>query len=131
MNAGSINIRQAVAADAGAIAEVHVAPWRATYSGIVAQSYLEELSIDGRSAQWQRRLADTTASRSAVFVAEEDGAIVGFFAGGPRRVPANCYDAQLHAIYLRSEVQGRGTGRELAKIWAAVAVDRALAAAVV
>ena len=43
----------------------------------------------------------------------------------------NGYDSQLHAIYLRSEVQGQGSGRALAKAWAAVAVDRGLAAAVV
>ncbi len=131
MNTPLVNIRKAVPGDAEAIADVHVATWRTTYTGIVAQAYLDALSVDERTAVWQRRLANVTASRSEIFVADVRGRVVGFVAGGPRQSPTNGYDAQLHAIYLRSEAQGRGAGRALARVWAAAAISRGLAAAVV
>ena len=131
MNNRLIEIRHAVLADARAIAEVHVASWRTTYAGIVAQSYLDALSVDQRAAAWERRLANMTASRSEIFVVDTREGVVGFVAGGPRQAPTSGYDAQLHAIYLRSEVQGQGTGRKLAQVWAAAAVDRGWVAAVV
>ncbi|HEY4215527.1 MAG TPA: GNAT family N-acetyltransferase [Gemmatimonadaceae bacterium] len=58
MNADLINIRKAVPTDAGAIADVHVASWRATYAGLVAQSYLDGLSVAERTAAWERRLGN-------------------------------------------------------------------------
>ena len=131
MDARLITVRRASPADAGAIANVHVASWRTTYTGIVAQAYLDALSIDERTAAWARRLSNASRSRSEIFVAERSGEVVGFAAGGPRQNPTNGYEAQLHAIYLRSEAQGAGTGRKLARAWAAAAIDRGLDSAIV
>jgi GNAT superfamily N-acetyltransferase len=126
-----INIRQAVPTDARAIADVHVDAWRATYTGIVAQSYLDGLSVAERAEAWERRLRDVTADRSDILVAELRGELVGFVAGGPRRPPTNGYDAQLHAIYLKAESHGQGIGRGLARAWATAAIERGLVAAMV
>jgi len=38
MNTAVVTIRRPHLADAGAIADVHIASWRTTYAGIVAQS---------------------------------------------------------------------------------------------
>lgn len=131
IDAGLITIRRANSADANAIAEVHVASWRTTYAGIVAQAYLDGLSLDDRRAAWGRWLADASASRSEIFVAEMHGGIVGFVAGGPLQIATSGYDAQLHAIYLRAGVQGKGTGRRLVRVWAAAVIDRGCSAAIV
>jgi GNAT superfamily N-acetyltransferase len=131
MSAGVIDIRHAVPTDAWAIAGVHVDAWRATYAGIVAQSYLDELSVAERAATWERHLCNVTSARSDILVAEAGGEIIGFVAGGPRRQPTSGYDAQLHALYMKSELHGHGTGRRLAQAWATVAIDRGLAAATV
>lgn len=124
-------IRRAVLTDAWAIADVHVNAWRATYAGIVAQSYLDGLSVAERATAWERRLGNATAARSDILVAETADEIIGFAAGGPLQPPTGGYDAQLHAIYLKPEVQRHGTGRRLVQAWAAVAIDRGFAAAIV
>ena len=43
-------IRLATLADARAIAELHVASWRAAYVGILPPAYLEGLSVEEREA---------------------------------------------------------------------------------
>jgi GNAT superfamily N-acetyltransferase len=124
-------IRQAVADDARAIAEVHVAAWRTTYPGIVAQAYIDGLSVDARTAAWDSRLRVTTASRSEILVAESGTDIVGFVAGGPIREPELGFDAELHAIYLHQTAQRMGLGRRLVSNWATIALGRGLTAAIV
>jgi GNAT superfamily N-acetyltransferase len=48
-----------------------------------------------------------------VFVAEEDGRVVGFASGGPARADAPNHEGELYAVYLLKEYQGRGIGRAL------------------
>lgn len=99
-------IRQALDEDASAIARVHVESWQTTYRGIVPDQYLESLNVEERTARWQ----DLLRSGSRVFVAEGEGRIIGFVHGGAIREPLNNYDAELFAIYLLAEAQGRGIG---------------------
>jgi hypothetical protein len=42
----AVLIREAVPADAGAVARVHVDSWRTTYRGIIADSILSDLSYE-------------------------------------------------------------------------------------
>jgi len=125
------SLRVAVVADAPAIAAVHVASWQTTYPGIVAQSYIDGLSIDERTRIWERRLRDQ-ATVSDVIVAEAPShGLVGFASGGRIRESHPGFDAELHAIYLLRSAQGRGIGRALVRQWATLAVARGLRAAVV
>ena len=119
-----IVIRAARADDARGIAEVHVAAWRATYRGIVPESYLDGLSVDEREARW--RTLDMPYRPGFAFVAVDGagiGRVVGFASGGPRRDGPDDYEGELYAIYLLREAQGRGVGRRLV-----AAVARELAA---
>ncbi len=117
-----IHIREAGPEDAHAIAEAHVASWRATYRGIVSDEYLAGLSIERRERTWRDMLADT-ASGSFVYVAEEEhGHVIGFAVGGPRREGDPTYAGELYAIYVLPEEHGRGVGRMLVQ-----AVTRRLA----
>ena len=103
-------VRPAIPLDAAAIAHVHVATWRATYAGIVPQTYLDDLSEADFTGRWTDWL---TRPDILICVAETDGTIIGFASGGPIRKPkANC-DAELYAIYLLSEMQHRGVGQKL------------------
>jgi GNAT superfamily N-acetyltransferase len=109
-----IVIRPAVLADVPAIAGVHVASWRTTYPGIVAQAHIDGLTVEAQAARWERRLSDQTPQAPSNMVAVDDsGSVIGFASGGPAREECAGYDAELYAIYLLKDAQSRGVGRGL------------------
>lgn len=101
-------VRRATVADARAIAEVHVATWRATYVGVLPQEVLDALDVDARERMWT---AFAEHESLAVFVAENTGRIVGFVNVGA------CRDldgvGELYAIYVAPEMWGTGAGLAL------------------
>ncbi len=104
-----MGVRQATPEDASAIARVHVASWKTTYRGIMPDAYLDGLDYESRVVRWRGLLS----AADPVFVAECAGQIVGFATGGAIRDPLDGYDAELYAIYLLEEFQGKGIGRGL------------------
>jgi GNAT superfamily N-acetyltransferase len=106
-------VRTARPEDARPVAEVHVASWRYAYRGLLADEYLERLSVEDREAMWLGAFSDP-GLRSGAFVAEVDGRIVGFASFGPSRdehVPEGT--GEVPAIYVDPSVLGTGVGREL------------------
>jgi ribosomal protein S18 acetylase RimI-like enzyme len=101
--------------DADAIASVHVESWRAAYPGIVAQSFLDNLSVERRAAFWATVLAEPGAS--ATWVAERGDEVVGFAGIGPPgetdqvELPPDA--VELATIYVRPSAMGNGIGRAL------------------
>lgn len=71
-----MNIRQATAADAEGIAQVHVNSWRTTYKGIVSEDYLDALTVESRLEGWKWRLENPSADIE-ILVLEDPGRIVG------------------------------------------------------
>jgi L-amino acid N-acyltransferase YncA len=106
-----VTVRAATQQDAVGIAHVHVESWRTTYAGIVPVEYLASLDERERELQWKEWLTLDIQS----FVAAEADEIVGFASGGPIREPIKDYDAELFAIYLLKQAQGRGIGTALLK----------------
>jgi GNAT superfamily N-acetyltransferase len=102
-------VRAAKKQDASAIARVHVQSWLTTYAGIVPDDYLAALNEAERVTLWR----DWLTRDIDVYVAELDGEVVGFVSGGPIREPLLEYDAELFAIYLLDQAQGRGIGTAL------------------
>lgn len=117
MSDRDIGIREAVAGDAVAIAQVHVQCWREAYAGIVAQETLDAMSVDDRSQRWARILETRLADPAfCVFVAEKDGAIVGFGSVASQRDTALAeqgYAGELTAIYLLAAHHGSGAAQRL------------------
>jgi len=113
----SDSIRVARAADAPAIAAVHVGAWRETYAGLVPAHVLSGLSVDRRTEAWGRIISKPEAfNSSAVFVAEREGAVVGFGCCGLQRAEnlnAQGYDGEISAIYLLRSFQRCGLGLAL------------------
>lgn len=103
-------IRKALAADAPAIARVHVDSWRTTYRDIVPEEHLAKLSCEKREELWNRVITDP---RQFTFVAEEVGRIVGFASGGRNRGGEADYLGELYTVYLLQAQQQRGLGRRL------------------
>jgi ribosomal protein S18 acetylase RimI-like enzyme len=111
-----VSIRAATMEDASAIAHVHVESWRSTYAGIVPDAYLAGLDETLRVKLWQEWLSGDTV----VLVAERKGEVVGFAHAGKIREAVETADAELYSLYLLREAQGRGIGRGLLRVLAAV-----------
>ena len=103
-----VNIRRATADDAGAVAAVHVSSWNDSFAGIVPDAFLKKLTIENRTKAFGERFEDVNYQ---MYVAElDDGRIVGFADVGEPRYQVGAYDAELYAIYLFHEFQGKGIG---------------------
>ena len=109
-----ISYRRADASDAPAIAKVHVESWQKSFAGIVPQEFLDNLTIEGRTKSFAQRFGEENYK---MFVAEnsKDG-IVGFADFGKGRESSFAFDAELYAIYLLSEFQGKGIGEKLFRL---------------
>jgi L-amino acid N-acyltransferase YncA len=105
-----VKIREAVPADARAIAEVHLASWKTTYPGIIPQEYIDGLRVEDGAARWVTRMTENVAT---VFVAEDDAGVFGFIAGGSIMHPVEGYEGELGAIYLLASHHRRGAGAAL------------------
>lgn len=109
-------IRAAVPADAKAIAQVQVAGWHSTYTGLMPDSILADQTVEYRLPMWDYLLTRPEIFR--VYVAETSaGEIVGFASGGrPQDAVDDQYqgfDCELYALYIMKAHQGHGLGRRL------------------
>ena len=109
-------IRLALPDDAAEIARVHVAAWRSSYRGLLADDFLASLSEAGYTDRWRRVIGD---GADRVFVVEEPEGIVGFASGGRERAGESGFEGELYAIYIVAGSQRKGHGRELVRAIAA------------
>lgn len=111
-----MTIRRATRHDAGAIADVHVASWRETYTGMLPEAVIERNTVERRRALWDRVLTEAVRE---VLVATEGDSVVGFINGGAMpetirgRPPIPDHDAYVDALYVLPPWHGRGIGRAL------------------
>lgn len=101
-------VRPATVDDAEGIARVHIRSWQETYAPLVEPGELDGLSVERRAERWARDLADG----SEAWVAEREGAVIGFsstsgdHAERPRPV-------ELGMLYVMEESHGIGAGQAL------------------
>ena len=114
-DSGQYQVRNAVAADASAVAEVHVNSTRTTYKGIFPDSALNRFSVEERAGQWSERIADSDESRVTLVGCDGAGRVVGFAAGGAERSGSLNCDGELYAIYLLQTEQRKGLGTLLVR----------------
>ncbi|NKB48515.1 MAG: GNAT family N-acetyltransferase [Alphaproteobacteria bacterium] len=114
---GDATIRPATPDDGEAIAQIHVDAWRATYAGIIPDTYLVSMNAGQQRQIWRQTLRGS-GRRYPVFVAElVDGEIVGFANCGPARrrmLPRRSpYDGEVYTLYVAPDHQGQGHGSRL------------------
>ncbi len=114
----AINIRPAVVDDARSLAEVHVQSHRSTYAGIFPNALLDGLSVDTRENFWRSNLAAVAPPALTLVACDADGRVVGFLSGGPERTGRLNRDGEIYAIYLLQDVQRRGVGTRLVRLFA-------------
>lgn len=110
-------MREATYNDIPAIARVHVDTWRSTYSGIVPDEVLTDLSYEKRENAWQNVFEQAANSDGFTYVLEDEaGRVIGFLDGGRERTGDQLYQGEINAIYILSSHQHQGLGRELVRL---------------
>ncbi|HUA10664.1 MAG TPA: GNAT family N-acetyltransferase [Solirubrobacteraceae bacterium] len=118
----NISFRDARAADAQAVAELHADSWRRSYRGAYADSFLDGDVVADRVAVWSDRLAVEDVDRVTI-LAEGDGLLVGFANAYRARDPE--WGALLENLHVREGHRRGGIGRELMERTAAALAARA------
>jgi len=104
-----IRVRPARRADAAAIGRIHVETWRDAYAGLLPDAGLLRLSPSIEAERWR-----TVIDRGgAVFVADDDGRVIGFGSCGRCRQHTLPFDGEVQTLYVAPEHHGRGAGRML------------------
>jgi ribosomal protein S18 acetylase RimI-like enzyme len=106
----TIEVRPASPADARGIATVHVEAWREAYAHLVPADALAALSIDQRELRWAELIP---AAQPEVWVAEDDGVLVGWATSSRGHLPDEPRDLELEGIYIRASHYGSGAGQAL------------------
>lgn len=110
-------VRLATIDDAPAMAEAHVAGWRAAYSSIVPQAFLDGLNVGERTEQWAAILRGDVpvegVGRPTDFVVEVAGEVVGFADVGEFRDAPTDTAGELWAMYVHPDHWRSGAGSAL------------------
>lgn len=106
--------------DAEDLARVHVASWRETYRGLLADAFLARMSEPGFARRFRRALTDPGAS--VTLAAADRYGLVGYAQGSASRRGLTG-EAEVATLYVLRQAQGHGLGAQLM-----VETARALAA---
>ena len=105
-----ITYREALLADADAIAALHARSWQQHYRGILRDAYLDREVEEDRRAVWHERFQHPKPTQYVV-VADEEGLINGFACIYAQHDPQ--WGALLDNLHVSPHWQGRGVGRAL------------------
>jgi ribosomal protein S18 acetylase RimI-like enzyme len=126
-------IRIASSDDAHALGAMHVASWHETYTGLLPDKLLSSLVVEARAAAWARIMQEpATLASTVIYLAEHDGATVGFGSCGAQRTESlkgKGYDGEVSAIYVLREFQKRKIGTRLLRVMSSDLLRRGFNAA--
>jgi GNAT superfamily N-acetyltransferase len=100
-------VRAATGDDADDIGRVHAGAWRAAYGSVLPEAAFD---VEARQRFWREALGREWPA-SAVFVAEVEGAVIGFAGVGASREEEDV--GELFTIYVEPDHWGTGAGRAL------------------
>lgn len=105
-----VRVREATAGDAHAIEMVRFLGWRNAYADLIPEPYFAAWDVQEEA---RRRAAHPPERGRRTFVAECEGAVVGYASAGPCRDPGGDGLGEVWAIYVAPDALGRGAGRAL------------------
>lgn len=105
------SVRRPSAADAHALASVHVRAWRAAYRGLMPDEVLDGLSVEEGARGWLARIEQSHGP--GLLVGTLDETVAGFAVSGPARDEDAEGVGELYAINLDPDAWGLGLGRML------------------
>ena len=107
-------IRPATAADARAIAGVHVDAWRNAYPTLLPDDYLaERLSEDRQQTAWRHRLHGARPNETVLVATSGSGTIIGYIVFGRCRRRGMTAMGEIYELYVAPDHQDQGAGRHL------------------
>ena len=112
----TVTVRRASLGDAQRLAQINVDAWRAAYTGLVPQVRLDGMQVDTYRARWLSTLGENDGSGRLVLVAQVDGVVSTYCAGGPYRPQEDAAPeetgtwGEIYAIYTDPLMQGQGAG---------------------
>lgn len=108
-------VREATAADAESIGEVHAAAWRVAHRDLFEGHWLRSLA-DRRRTMWTDLMATREHLRNTLLVAERGDRVAAFVHFGPHSDGTS--DAEIFDLYAHPTAWGRGVARPLMdKAW--------------
>jgi ribosomal protein S18 acetylase RimI-like enzyme len=90
---------------------VHVRTWQTAYKHLFDAERLAAIDLRAREERWRRQFMERERRHASVFVAEDEGSIVGFASCGESRDAPG--EGELYAIYALPEAWGSGAGPAL------------------
>ena len=109
----TIRIRPAIIEDAEALGNLRVMSWRRAYSGLIEQTYLENLSVEHNVAQFKTQLSGTSQTQHLVAVINNQ---VSGWSCSTVLDPASLaapITGELNALYVLPNAWGKSLGFKL------------------
>jgi len=107
-------IRKPTKKDLFSIAKVQISSNRSTYKGIMCENYLNNLSCESISKEWDEKLFEKN-NKEFMYVAETDCANIVGFASGSLIKTNNLFELEVTKIYILKDFQSKGIGKLLMK----------------
>jgi ribosomal protein S18 acetylase RimI-like enzyme len=112
-NITSFVIRPANVHDAESIASVQFQGWQNTYRGIIADDYLDSMSLDEKYSMWKHILSGSMNRKFVDVLVNEADKVLGFISGGANRHAGVSAEGEILALYLMKDLQGKQLGKKL------------------
>jgi ribosomal protein S18 acetylase RimI-like enzyme len=98
-------VREATAADAESIGEVHAEAFRVAHRDLFEGEWLREL-VERRRRMWPQRMGGRVHARNTLLVAERGDDVAAFVYFGPH--PDGAPEGEIFACFAHPDVWGRG-----------------------
>ena len=107
----NIEILPVDAADAAAIAALHVESWRSAYRGLLPDAFLDGPVVEDRTWLWRERLNGGATGQQLVLKAVSSGELIGFVCVLPDNDAL--YGPRLDNLHVKPLLKGAGIGSQL------------------
>jgi ribosomal protein S18 acetylase RimI-like enzyme len=108
-----ITLRIATRADVPAIAAMHLASWRATYTTITPPGFMSSVTLEGRIKRWEGVFIAPASETTQTTVAVDGPSILGVCSFGPRMEPREPSAGEVYSLHVGPDSLRTGLGRLL------------------